>query len=190
MPGVHNGGMNGVVEIRSYSTHDALATLNVFMQAVRVTAALHYSPEQVAAWSGEGVETPTVGQWHQKRSERATLVATIDDEVAGFTDVDIEGYIHMLFVAPSYGRRGVATELLAEAQRRAKAVGADSLTTNASLVLRPLLERIGFTVQAELQPVIRGVELTSFQMVKTLSSQDAQLHEPDDAEHRAEPQAE
>lgn len=170
---MQDGGVNNEVEVRSYSSRDAQPTLNVFIQAVTATASAHYTPEQVAAWSGEGDVSRTLEGWHRRRSERATIVATVDEEVAGFSDVDIEGFIGMLFVAPAYGRRGIATRLLDEIEQRARRVGADSVSVNASLVLRPLLERRGFVVDAELQPVIRGVALTSFRMVKQLPSEDA-----------------
>lgn len=166
---------------------DAQPTLNVFIRAVTVTAAGRYTPEQVAAWSGEGDSTRTLEDWHRRRSERATIVATVDEDVAGFSDVDIEGFIDMLFVSPDYGRMGVATRLLDEIERKARRVGASQISVHASLVLRPLLERLGFEVESELQPVIRGVALTSFRMVKPLTSQDAELEQPDHPDHHAQP---
>ncbi|WP_231980168.1 GNAT family N-acetyltransferase [Tessaracoccus coleopterorum] len=114
--------------------------------------------------------------------ERAgTFVATIDGEVVAFSDVDPAGHIDMLFVSPRSGRQGIATRLLKEVERRARASGVTTLTTDASLALRPLLERLGFTVTAEQHPVTRGVELTNFAMEKALASEDAELGQPDDA---------
>lgn len=158
--------MNDEVEVHTYTSKDAQATLSVFIDAVTITAATRYTPEQVEAWASPADRN--LEDWHQRRSSRATLVATVADEVAGFSDIDIDGLIDMLFVSPRFARRGVATRLLAEVEQRARTVGASAMSVHASLVARPLLERLGFTVEAEEHPVIRGVSLVNYKMVKPI----------------------
>lgn len=150
--------------LRDYTSDDAAATLAVFRAAVRETASAFYSPEQIGAWVG-GVDE---AGWNQRRQERGTVVAVVDGEVAGFGDVDAAGYLDMLYVAPGFARRGVATALLRELEARAVALGAKRLSTSASLAARPLLERLGFTVEREQRPVRLGVELVNYAMVKPL----------------------
>lgn len=41
-----------------------------------------------------------------------TIVATVDENLAGFSDVSATGYIDMLFVSLQFGRSGVATAFL------------------------------------------------------------------------------
>lgn len=158
--------MSDHVEVHNYTSQDAQPTLAIFLEAVTKTAAPHYTPEQIGAWAAP--RERDLVTWHQRRSSRATLVATVDDEAAGFSDVDIEGFIDMLFVAPRFGRRGIATRLLREVESRAREVGARSLSVDASVVARPLLERLGFSVEAEQQPELRGVRLVNYRMVKRL----------------------
>lgn len=157
--------MNGV-RVRDYTAADAAPTLAVFRAAVTVTASGHYDAEQIAAWAGPAEDN--LPRWHAARTAYPTIVAVIGDEVAGFSDVDADGYIDMLFVSPRFGRRGVATRLLAEVESRARASGCDALTVSASLLLRPLLERHGFVVESQLAPEVNGVTMTSFAMRKNL----------------------
>ncbi|MBK8461936.1 MAG: GNAT family N-acetyltransferase [Nigerium sp.] len=154
------------IQVRGYTQADAASTLRVFREAVTITGAQRYTSEQTAAWAGPLDDD--LPAWHASRASRPTIVAVADGEVIGFSDVNAEGYLHMLFVSPRFGRRGVATRLLAEVESRACAAGVGSLTVSASLLVRPLLERHGFVVESELAPQINGVTLTSFAMRKTL----------------------
>jgi hypothetical protein len=94
------------MQIRPYAETDAAATLSVFLAAVTETASVHYSAEQIAAWARP--DGRDVNQWNSARKSLNTYVATIGAEVAGFSDVGDDGYIDMMFVAPKFGRRGVA----------------------------------------------------------------------------------
>ncbi|TQK20582.1 GNAT family acetyltransferase [Microbacterium sp. SLBN-154] len=158
--------MSGVARIRPYRRGDAAATLAVFLDAVTVTAAADYSPEQIAAWARP--EDRSVAEWDARRRSRNTYVALVDDEVAGFSDVSAAGYVDMMFVASRHAGGGVATALLAALEEEARALGATRLFADVSITARPFFARRGFTVQAEQRPVRAGVELVNFRMVKTL----------------------
>ncbi len=160
-----NPRMNGI-RVRDYTEADAAPTLQVFRDAVTVTASQRYTAEQITAWAGPPEDD--LPGWHAARTSRATIVAVVGDQVAGFSDVDPTGYIDMLFVSPEFGRRGVASRLLDEIESRARASGLGSLTVSASLLLRPLLERRGFVVETQLSPEINSVTLISFAMRKDL----------------------
>jgi putative acetyltransferase len=154
------------MEIRRYIEADAQATLNVFLAAVTETAAARYSAEQIAAWARP--DERDVNQWNSARKSLNTFVATIGDEVAGFSDVGDDGYIDMMFVAPKFGRRGVAGALLAHLHDVALVAGASALYTNASITARPFFKRHGFAVVSEQHPVAFGVEMTNYKMTLPL----------------------
>ncbi len=122
------------MEIRPYAEADAQATLSVFLAAVTETASAHYSAEQIAAWARP--DERDINQWNSARKLPNTFVATIGDEVAGFSDVGDDGYIDMMFAAPKFGRRGVAGALLAHLHDVAAGAGAAALYTNASITAR------------------------------------------------------
>ena len=154
------------MEIRPYAETDAAATLRVFLAAVTETAAAHYSAEQIAAWVRPAERN--CAQWNAARKARNTYVATIGGEAAGFSDVGSDGYIDMMFVAPEFGRRGVAGALLAHLRGITVGAGAAELYTNASITARPFFEQHGFTVIAEQHPVAHGVAITNYKMTLPL----------------------
>ncbi|MFE6995143.1 GNAT family N-acetyltransferase [Microbacterium sp. NPDC057659] len=154
------------IQIRDCRDSDAAATLQVFLDAVTVTAAADYSPEQIAAWARP--EKRSIEEWSAAMQRLAGIVAVIDGRVAGFSDVSAEGDIDMMFVSPDFTRRGVARALLTELESRARTAGTPVLSANVSVTARPFFEHVGFSVEAEQHPVIDGVELTNFRMMKPL----------------------
>lgn len=134
------------MELRAYAVDDAEATLGVFLRAVRETARAHYSPDQVEAWAADHGD---LSSWSAARAAAHTYVAVVGDRVVGFTDVDDSGHIDMLFVDPDFGRRGIASALLAHVIALGRAHGLPVLTTYASLTSRPVFERLGFVTKGE-----------------------------------------
>ena len=153
------------VVIRPYGHADAADTLAIFLAAVTETAT-DYSPEQIQAWARP--EARELSAWHTAMQARNSYVATMDGAAAGFSDVDSEGYIDMMFVAPRYLRRGVARQLIGHLEVRARLEELTELTADVSITARPFFERSGFSVEAEQHPVTAGVQLTKFKMKKKL----------------------
>jgi putative acetyltransferase len=150
-----------MVTIDPYGPADAAATLTVYQRAIRETASTDYSPQQIAAWAADDID---VEQWNERRMRPRTLVARSGGEVAGFGDIDGDGYVDMMFVAPEFVGRGVATALLEAVLQLARADGTEEFTVHASVTARPFFERKAFVVVEERHPVVRGVELTNFLM--------------------------
>lgn len=154
-------------DVRAYRPADAAQTLAVFISAITVTASADYSPEQIRAWAR--ADERDVSVWHQAMTTRNSVVAVVDGEIAGFSDVDASGYIDMMFVSPQYARRGVASALLAHNEDVARASETERLTANVSLTARPFFDAHGFSVEAEQHPVMKGVQLTNYRMSKSLA---------------------
>lgn len=157
-----------VVAIRPYRLADAADTLAIFLAAVTETAAADYSPEQIRAWARP--EARELSTWHDAMHARNSYLATVDGEPAGFSDVDPQGYIDMMFVAPRYLRLGVARQLLGQVEAHARSEGLTKLTADVSITARPFFERHGFVVAAEQHPAMVGVQLTNYAMKKILIS--------------------
>lgn len=153
--------------LRSYADGDAEATLLMFRRAIRTLASADYSPAQRAAWASDDID---LDAWASARRSANTTIATVDDRVAGFTDVSTTGFIDMLFVDPDFARRGVASALLEWATDAAAANGASMLTTHASLTARPFFEHHGFTCDEQRHPALRGVRLVNFAMSRRLAT--------------------
>lgn len=97
-----------------------------------------------------------------------SFVAIIGGQMAGFSDVSDDGFVDMMFVAPTVLRRGVARQLLAYGEHVARARNVRALSADVSITARPFFESQGFVVVAEQRPVKRGVSLTNFAMRKSL----------------------
>lgn len=146
------------LRIRPYRDTDARATRSIFQRAVRVTAAAHYTAEQLAAWVPDDPAVAVLDDWGARRAAVTTWVAELDDSAVGFTDLDIEtGYLDMLFVDPGAGRRGVGSALIRQVLDEARAVGLREVTVQASRTAQPVFERHGFVVVREQRVERRGV---------------------------------
>ncbi len=152
--------------VRPYRSDDAAATLSVFVDAATTTAAADYSAVQIAAWAGAAGDN--VVDWDARMRSRDSLVATVDEQVVGFSDVDSTGYIDMMYVAPRFGRQQVGSRLLAAVTQRAREHGTKELVAHVSITARRFFEAHGFHVQAQRSPVVDGVAMTNYRMVRAL----------------------
>jgi putative acetyltransferase len=160
------GDGGATIDVRPYTHGDAADTLAVFLAAVTQTASADYTAEQIQAWAAP--QDRDLDRWDAAMEARKSFVATIDTELAGFSDGGSDGYVDMMFVAPKFARRGVARTLLAAAEKMARETGARELSADVSITARPFFESQGFAVVAEQSPVRRGVSLTNFKMRKPL----------------------
>jgi putative acetyltransferase len=157
-----------LVHIRPYQDGDAGPTLAVYERAVHQTAASDYSPEQLAAWAPLDRDEAGRVEWGTRRGAPQTVVAVEEDRVVGFSDLVGGTLLDMLFVDPSFARRGVGSLLIETVVALAKAAGAPYLETHASLTARAVFAHHGFVVVTRETPVIRGVKLTNFKMRRPL----------------------
>jgi putative acetyltransferase len=100
-------------------------------------------------------------------------VAVIGSRLAGFSDLEPDGHVDMLYVHPDFQRRGVARLLLQHIERLASAAGMPRLYTEASITARPVFEAIGFRTLNSQIVTVRGVAMTNFRMDKPLEPRPA-----------------
>ena len=147
--------------IRRYETADLDAVIGVFLRSVREVASRDYDAGQIAAWAQVDRDA-----WSRRRLDRPTWVALIDDAITGFTDLESDGHIDMLFVDPASQRRGVASALLDTVENAARVQGLALLNTDACITARPFFEKHGFQVVRSQEVALRGQRLTNFRMEK------------------------
>ena len=61
-------------------------------------------------------------------------------------DTSGDGTIDLVFTAPNFARRGIASTLYHEAEKQLIGMGVKELKTESSVVARPFFERHGFEV--------------------------------------------
>ena len=153
------------ITLRRYAPTDATATLRCFERAVRGTASRDYDAQQIEAWAAVDADT-----WGNRRASVETWVAERDGRLVGFSDLDDECYIDMMFVDPDAGRSGVASALFQHLLALATSRGLGELTVHASITARPFFELHGFVVTAERRVELRGSALSNFHMRRTLGA--------------------
>jgi putative acetyltransferase len=150
--------------IRLYQPSDLGAVIAIFSGAVRKIAAKDYDQAQIEAWAQADRD-----EWAEARLSRPTWVAAFGQETVGFTDLEPNGHLDMMFVHPAYQSRRVASALLEQVERSAQAQGLLRIFTEASITARPFFGRRGFRVTAPQIVEIRGQTLINFQMEKLLN---------------------
>lgn len=151
------------IRLRRYVTEDLDAVIDVFQRAIREVASKDYDRAQIAAWS-----TVDRAAWEPWRLTRPTWVAVDGARVVGFSDLEADGHLDMMFVHPDYQGIGVASLLLRQVETAAVCQGLKRLFTEASHTARPFFERHGFVVDAEQVVGKRGEWMTNFRMHKLL----------------------
>jgi len=151
------------IRLRRYVTEDLDAVIDVFQRAIREVSSKDYNPAQIAAWS-----TVDRAEWEPWRLTRPTWVAVEGARVVGFSDLEADGCLDMMFVHPEYQGIGVASLLLRQVEEAALAQGFKRIFTEASKTARPFFARRGFVVDAEQQVGKRGERMTNFRMHKVL----------------------
>lgn len=150
--------------VRDYRPTDVDALMALFRTAVLQVARRDYTEAQVRAWA----ERMDRARWLERLAARPTFVAEVGGEIAGFSDLEPDGHIDMLFVHADHQGRGVASALFDHLLARAKAAGLGRLYTEASLTARPFFERRGFTVITAQDVPVAGEVLRNFRMERTL----------------------
>jgi putative acetyltransferase len=152
------------VSIRPYQPSDLDAVITIFERAVREVASKHYSPAQIDAWAHTERK-----EWRKARLSRPTWIAEMGGEPVGFSDLEVDGHLDMMFVHPAFQGQGIASALLNTVEIAARKQFLAMIYTEASLSARPFFERRGFTVITQQAVKLRGQKLTNFQMRKSLA---------------------
>lgn len=155
------------MRVRPYAPRDAAAMADLYQRSVRALGPADYSPEQVAAWAGGGATAERFAELMV--DGRRGLVAVDDgDQVIGFTDVEADGHIHFLYVAPEAKGSGAAGALLDAVEAIAAEAGTVRLYSEASEAARRFFVRRGFIVLHRRDFEVGGVPIHNYAVEKTL----------------------
>ncbi len=151
------------ITIRPYRPEDLSNLIALFCASVWSIARRDNTESQLRAWAPDVIDAE---QFAQRRIAKPTWVAESEGHTAGFSDLEPDGHIDMLYVHPEFQRLGVARSLLVHLENVARARGLDRLYTEASITARPVFEAIGFHVIAAQTVTPRGDDMTNYRMEK------------------------
>lgn len=151
--------------IRPYRAADAPELARIFRASVSSVPPGDYTASQILAWASALADE---AKFAARCASRSTWVAEAGDRMAGFTDLQSDGHIDMLYVHPDFQRRGVARTLLEHIESVARSLPLSRLYTEASVTARPVFERLGFRVIAAQTVALRGESMINYRMEKLL----------------------
>ncbi len=159
--------MRWAMRIRDYETRDAPALADVFNRAVAEIASTAYSPEEIAAWLGGGMEA---GETHVRCSDGRTVWVAVDnaDTAIAFIDLEDDGHIDMLFCQPQWAARGIASGLYAQLEVSARQRGMPRLYVEASELAKPFFAHKSFALLQRNDFAMGGVAMHHYTMEKRL----------------------
>lgn len=155
-----------MVALRPYRPDDAAALLALFRDTIRRVNSRDYSPEQIAAWAPDDIDT---ARWSGRFEGRFVPVAEEAGRPVGFAELESNGHIDRVFISADHQRRGIGRQLLAAVVAEARRVGLARLFTEASITARPFFEAQGFVVLAPQVVTCRGAELVNYRMERVLA---------------------
>lgn len=154
-----------MIEITPYRTGVCADLHRIFFDTVRTTNIRDYNQAQVEAWAPSDSDLLS---WEARIESIKPYLATLNGEIAGFADLQEDGYIDMFFCRADMQGMGVGgalmSRLIEEAQSRSIAI----LYSNVSITARPLFERFGFTILNSQEVHVGGQILLNYKMEMAL----------------------
>ncbi|MEX3946824.1 GNAT family N-acetyltransferase [Paraburkholderia sp. EG287B] len=144
---------------------DASALAALFRASVTTLAASRYDAAQRSAWAAAADD---LADFDARLARGVTLVAHCDGAAAAFGQLFPLDHVEMLYVAPAWSRRGLATAMLARLEALAREARSTVLSADASAVSRPVFERAGFSLISSETVLRDGVSLPRFHLCKPL----------------------
>lgn len=153
------------ISIRRYKPNDGEKILSVFLSSVREVASRDYTKSQINAWSS----IDDKDKWISNIQHLEPFVAEIDGDIAGYSDLQPNGYIDHFFVSSTYIKMGVGSALMHTIHTEAERLGIKTLSADVSKTAEAFFSRHGFHVEKRQNPMRKGIELSNALMVKKIS---------------------
>ncbi|WP_395065945.1 GNAT family N-acetyltransferase [Paraburkholderia silvatlantica] len=163
--GAAGGALQTIGWRRYVPGRDAGALAVLFRASVTTLAASRYDAAQRSAWAAAADD---LADFDACLARGVTLVADHDGAPAAFGQLFPLDHVEMLYVAPAWSRRGLATALLARLEALAREAHSTVLSADASAVSRPVFERAGFSLISSESVLRDGVSLPRFHLCKPL----------------------
>ncbi|HEX8667428.1 MAG TPA: GNAT family N-acetyltransferase [Allosphingosinicella sp.] len=155
------------MQIRRFRSEDAPALARLYHEAVHRVGAVHYTPEQVRAWSPA---VPDEAGFRARGGDGRLLLVAVDGEgePLAYGDVEADGHIGHLYCRPDVAGSGITAALYDRLEAEARRQGIERLYVEASEPARRFFTRRGFSVLHRRDFQLRGVAIHNYAMEKRL----------------------
>ena len=149
-------------------TPDDLPELTaIYRDAVLSQASALYSPAQIRAWAGHAAQGACLDAVLRRGFGLASCDA--DNSIAAFAVLEPADRLALLYCRGRCGRQGHGRRLVQALEAQARQQGCGRLRTEASQLSRPLLERLGWQVEAEETVLFAGEWFRRWRMIRCLA---------------------
>lgn len=149
------------IEVRRATPKEYPALWSLFHDTIHHVNCRDYALEQIAVWAPDEIEMP---RWIARMEGIDPLVAVIEGQIVGFTDLQADGLIDMFYVHHQWQGQGIGKSLFAAVEAEAERLKLTELYSHVSVTARPFFESRGFAAEKQQEVSIRGVRLTNFLM--------------------------
>ena len=154
-----------LLTIRAFQPKDAPALRALFFQTIHQVNCQHYSAAQLTAWAPADYDAAV---WLARLRALAPFVAWLGNEIVGYADVQVDGYIDHFYCHANYQGLGVGRALMQQILAQAQARQLPLLYSQVSMTAQPFFQHFGFHIVQHQQVAIRGEVLDNALMQKRL----------------------
>ncbi|MCT0226579.1 GNAT family N-acetyltransferase [Synechococcus sp. CS-1328] len=154
--------------IRPLVAEDLNQLIDLYHDAVISQAQGLYSTTQIEAWATNAARGDAVRSALCSGYGLASCAAADPQRIEAFAVLDPIDRLSLLYCRGRSSRQGRATALLLQLEDHARHQGCGQLRTEASQLSRPLLTRLGWSVQEEEVVLFGGATFLRWRMIKPL----------------------
>lgn len=154
--------------LRPLVAADLPELMDLYRDAVLSQTAAYYNDRQIQAWAHHGGRGAGLAEALARGVGLASCAAPPQRTIEAFALLDPIDRLSLLYCRGRSCRQGRATALLAALERIAQGRGCRRLRTEASQLSRPLLERLGWRIEAEEEVAFAGECFRRWRMIRDL----------------------
>ncbi len=138
---------------RMYPT-EAKRMAEIMRSSVRTLCTRDYSPAELEAWVPEKMD---MKKFNASLLKSVSWVMADGNKIAGFANIERDGYVNRLFTHPDYTGRGIASALLNTAAEWARKRGLKRIFLSSSKTAEGFYKKKGFRITGVEKVERRGV---------------------------------
>jgi putative acetyltransferase len=154
------------ISIRKYVAGEEVVLRELFFETIHNVNSSDYTEQQVNVWAPQQYNAE---DWLQRIKAIDPYVAIVDGEIAGYADLQRDGYIDHFYCHWRFQGQGVGRALMKTLLSKGRTLGIKRFYSQVSITARPFFERYGFLVLKQQRVSIGDIELTNFKMEKCQS---------------------
>jgi len=159
--------------IRPLEPADLPQVIEAYHDAVLSQAPALYSQRQVEAWAGHAASSDQLRPALLRGHGLACCSTATPGTIEAFALLDPIDRLSLLYCRGRSSRRGLAARLVRALECHAGQRGVPLLRTEASQLSRPLLQRLGWQIEASETVPYAGVLFERWRMIKALTAAQA-----------------